>query len=90
MAKIKATGRRNGVLMVIEVIDGETFIDGEQEDVYDFFIHQQHPMGGTYYAEPTSMENILNTLTYHFFDSEPEIETEGSLEEIPYEEGRIY
>lgn len=90
MVKIKAAGKRNGKKLTIEVVDSVTYIDGEEDDIYDVLIHEQFPMGGTYYAEPDSMENILNTLSFHFFDEKPKISTDGEFEEMPYVEGRIY
>lgn len=90
MAKIKAVGKRDGAELEITVDNGVTYINGVKEDIFDAAIYAQYPMAGTYYPEPDSMENALNTLSYHFFDDPPEIETEGSFEDIPYVEGRIY
>lgn len=90
MVKIKAKGFFGGVKLMIEVVDGVTYIDGHKDNLFDTLIHSQYPIGGTYIAEPDSMENILNTLAYYFFDESPEIETSGEFEEIPYQEGVIY
>lgn len=90
MAKIKAKGKRKGVEMIVRVVDGVVYINGLRNDMYDWALHKQHPIGGTYYAEPDSMTNIANTLRYHFFDETPEFKTEGEFEEITYEEGKIY
>lgn len=90
MVKIKAKGTFGGSELEIVVVDGVTFINGRKDDLMDVMIHDQHPIGGTYFAEPDSMTNILNTLAFHFFDDPPKIETEGEFEEIPYEEGVIY
>ena len=48
-------------------------------------------IGGTYYPPADSLLNAMNILQYHFFD-EPtdEITVEGDIDEIPFEEGKIY
>lgn len=90
MNRLKAKGKRNGVNIEIKVIEGNTFVDGDLDDTFDFKLHEQHLMAGTYLAEPKSMLNIFNNLQHHFFDGPVEVEINGELEEIPYEDNRIY
>lgn len=90
MPKITAKGKFRGGVMTVEVIDSETYINGEEDDGLDYILHEQRPIGGTYYAASESMENILHNLTKYFFDNDPIIEVDGEIEEIPSVEGRIY
>lgn len=90
MAKILAKGIRKGVYMTVRIVDGVVYINGMKNDLYDWAIYVQHPIGGTYIAEAHSMENALNTLEYYFFDEKPSIEISGDFEEIPFEDDVIY
>lgn len=91
MNKIIASGVWKGEKMIVEVERGKVYIDGLEDNSLDPLIHEQHPMGGTYYAEAGSMENALNTLKNHFFDDRPEITLIGlDIEEMPSVAGRIY
>lgn len=90
MTEIVAKGIRRGVPMIVRVKGDVIRINGLQNDLYDWAIYAQYPIGGTYFAEAQTPENVLNTLSYHFFDEKPEIDVIGELEEIPYEENVIY
>lgn len=88
--RLIARGQRNGLETEVKIIEGNTFIDGDVNDSYDAALHEQRPIGGTYYAEPDSMLNIYNNLKYFFFDRQAEVQVTGTLEPIPYEDGLIY
>lgn len=95
MGKIIAKGKKYGHDFTVEFEQNKVlFNDNEDEFLEEeFFKLLENPkaVGGTYYPPVDSLLNAHNILRYHFFD-EPteEITVEGELEEIPYEEGKIY
>lgn len=53
-------------------------------------LQQEHAVGGTYWPEKDTMLHVFNTLQNYTFDKLIEIDCDGELEEIPYEEGVVY
>lgn len=53
-------------------------------------LQQEHAVGGTYWPKLNTMLHVYNTLQNHAFDELIEIQCDGELEEIPYEEGVVY
>ena len=53
-------------------------------------LREYHPVGGTYWPEKNTMLHVFNTLSDYTFDKLIEIDCDGELEEIPYEEGVVY
>ena len=90
MKSILAVGKKNGKTMAIEVVNNTIYVDGEKESLYNFELHEERPIAGTYYPGSKTMENVLNNLLHYFFDNKPEVIKEGAVTDMPYEEGRIY
>ena len=95
MGKITAKGKKYGFKLTVEFELNKVLFDGQEdkllEEELSELLEDPKPMGGTYYPPVDTLLNALNILQYHFFD-EPaeEISVEGEIEEIPYEEGKIY
>lgn len=95
MGKITATGKKYGSKLTVEFEFGKVLFDGRENELLKEelteLLENPKAVGGTYYPPFDSLLNAYNILRYHFFD-EPteEITVEGELEEIPYEEGKIY
>lgn len=98
MTMIHATGMKNGEMLEVyfsRIKNTETYtfnhrynvtLEAEIKDE----LRKRHPFAGTYYPEENSELNVLNVLQHYFFDSRPEIETQGDFEEMPSEPGVIY
>ena len=99
MGKVIASGIYCGHKMTVEAVveDGTLVIlmDGEFEvpDIqkrFDELIKVQPAMGGTYFPEENSLLAAYNVLKHTFFDTLEDINVEGDIDEIPYEENKIY
>lgn len=99
MGKIFAAGILKGVYTEVTVTlkDGKINISGRGMDNTELQIRFDQlnslpcPIGGTYFPEKDSLLNIYNLLANYFFDSQVEPDVlEGEIEQLPYEEGRVY
>ena len=95
MSKLIATGVLHGYEKAVEVelIDGNLVIDEKiLQPIFDYYLKNQEPMGGTYYPPQNTLLAGYNVLNTSFFDigSNFNIEVVGELETIPGEEGVIY
>lgn len=98
MGKVTATGIYLGHRLTVEVTkENQTVIvtfDGmdvpDLQDHFNELLEHQLPIGGTYYPDENSLLAAYNVLNTTFFDSLEHIEVEGEVEEIPYEENKIY
>ena len=95
MGKITATGKKYGHELTVEFDMKKVLFNGHEDELLEeeFFEVLENPksIGGTYYPPADSLLNAYNILQYHFFDEFTEdIEVDGELEQIPYEEGKIY
>lgn len=98
MSKITVVGKFFGEQIEIECekTNNEiiTSVDGEEnefvEEYLETLLSKRYPVGGSYCPPENSMLNVLNVLKYRFFDELISIKVEGEIEEIPFEEGKIY
>lgn len=99
MPKITAKGKYLGVERQVECFpeDGSIVIelDGEFDEAaqtdFNSLLKTAPAMGGTYYPPEDSMLAAFSVLQSTFFDdSSVELEVEGDIGSIPYEEGVIY
>lgn len=51
---------------------------------------KRYPFAGTYIPAENSILNALNVLSYYFFDELTDVETTGTFEEMPHEDGVVY
>ena len=95
MGKIIAKGKKHGFIMTVEFEPNKVLFNSQEdkllEDELLELLETPKSIGGTYYPPADSLLNAMNILQYHFFD-EPtdEITVEGDIDEIPFEEGKIY
>lgn len=97
MGKITASGKLDNKQIKITAIEInnniEVQIDGEEytKVFYDLYMDYIPAMGGTFYPDRNTMLAVFSVLTHWFFDDNKyEIEIEGDIGTIPYEEGVIY
>ena len=98
MGKVIASGIYCGNRITVEAVveDGTLLILMDEKEVpdlqnrFDELIKVQPAMGGTYFPEPDSLLAAYNVLQHTFFDTLEEINVEGDIGEIPYEENIIY
>ena len=97
MVRITASGVLEGRKIGAVCVGGDGFYEIELSNCEEKHrmmvfesLKQEHAIGGTYWPERNTMLHVYNTLQNHTFDKLIEIECDGQLEEIPYEEGVIY
>lgn len=98
MSKVIATGIYCGHIITVEAIKEDQRVvvtfDGrdipELREHFNELISKQHPISGTYYPDNNSLLAAYNVLSTTFFDSLKKITIEGEIEEIPFEQGKIY
>lgn len=98
MSKIIAIGEYYGDEITVEVTqkDGEFIVsmyDYESSILKEHLLNcikNQHAMGGTYFPDPNSLLAAYNVLNHNFFDKVIDIRVDGDIEEIPYEDNKIY
>lgn len=95
MGKIIAKGKKHGFKVTVEFELNKVLFNGQNdrllENELSEMLEDPKPVGGTYYPPVESLLNVMNILQYHFFDDTAEkITVEGEIEEIPYEEDKIY
>ena len=61
-----------------------------KEREFQKIMKKQNPIGGTYYPPVNSALNVYNVLENYYFDKLISIECDEPLDEIPFEDGRIY
>ena len=95
MGKILAKGKKHGFDLTVDFEHNKVLFDGQKDKLLENelseMLKRPKAIGGTYYPPADSLLNAYNILQYHFFDSPAEeITVEGDIEQIPYEEGKIY
>ena len=95
MGKIIAKGKKYGFKLIVEFELGKVLFNGKKDELLEDelleLLEKPKSIGGTYYPPVDSLLNAMNILQYHFFDeSTDEITVEGEIEQIPYEDGKIY
>ena len=95
MGKVVAKGKKHGFNLTVEYESDNILFNGKRDELLNdellSMLEEPKSVGGSYYPTEDSLLNVYNILQYHFFD-EPadEITVEGEIEEIPYEEGKVY
>lgn len=98
MDKVIASGRYLGNHLTVEAVkDGNSIkllVDGlEIQDIQKDFNEQMKDapaIGGTFRPEANTLLAAFAVLEQGFFEKLDNIEVQGELEEIPYEENQIY
>jgi hypothetical protein len=95
VGKIIAKGKKYGFEMIIEYELNKVLFNNQEDEVLEdellALLENPKSIGGTYYPPVDSLLNAMNILQYHFFDKPTdEITVEGEIEEIPFEENKIY
>lgn len=98
MGKVIASGIYCGSRITVEAVveDGTLLILMDEKEVpelqkrFDELIKVQPAMGGTYFPDENSLLTAYNVLKHTFFDTLEKISVEGDMDEIPYEEDKIY
>lgn len=98
MGKVIASGIYCGDRITVEAVveDGTLLILVDENEVpdlqkrFDELIKVQPAMGGTFFPDENSLLAAYNVLQHTFFDTLEEINVEGDIGEIPYEENTIY
>ena len=95
MEKIIAKGKKHGFDLTVEYESNSVLFNGKKDDLLEnelsLMLEEPKSFGGSYYPTEDSLLNVYNILQYYFFDEPADkITVDGELEEIPYEEGKVY
>ena len=94
MTRIIAKGVKDGKPLTVVWEDGDMYFNVDQDyflqDELERLLEKPRAVGGTYHPPKDSPMNAWNILKQYFFDSPVEVEIDGDIGEIPYEEGVIY
>lgn len=93
---IRVTGIKNGVKITVacQARDGKISAEFDGYDIlkpeFDSLIKKQYPIGGTYFPPINSLLNAKNVLENYFFDKVKTVQIDEEIEQIPFEENRVY
>lgn len=86
-----ATGLIDGEKVTFKYSGGKLQYPPEYATHVDIAVLRAEPIGGTYFIRDQNDPLDAHLLVQHYiFDSAPEIELNGEVPTLPYEEGVIY